>query len=79
MNDVISFRTFKLNFTPNLDVEDDFFLNSKQYGCNESRFEQWLRKQRLFIKRYTNNLECSLLDMKLTCNKWHFFSETFQS
>lgn len=74
--ELVSFQDFKGQWTLQ-DECDDLFLDTATYGCHEGAFEKWLKNQRLFVKRYTENSKKSLMRMLLPDNKWFFYIDRF--
>lgn len=74
----LSFRNYKSEWGFIESLHHDFFFETQQFGCHESEFEKWLKNQRLFIKRYADQLKKSLHDIVLPENKWSFFTSHFE-
>lgn len=73
----VSFQEYKSQWTLTHEHED-FFLDVEQYGCHETTFERWLKRQRMFIKRYGENCTIKLCDLELPERTWQFFTRHFE-
>ncbi len=73
---LVTFRKYKSDYSFALPTEN-YFQYDELYGCNESEFEKWLRKQRLFIKRFSQP-NVPLEKVRLPINKWGFFIKHYK-
>ncbi len=74
----LSFRNYKSEWGFIADNSLDYFFETQLFGCHETEFEKWLKRQRLFVKRYSEQLKKSLNDIVLPENKWGFFTSRFE-
>jgi hypothetical protein len=75
----MSFREYKSECSLNL-LHEDLFLDTEasKYGCYEDDFLEWLREQRLFIKRFATANAETLNDVRMPERKWGFFSLMYE-
>lgn len=73
----LSFRQYKSEYSL-YGLSEDYFVDTKDFGCSESEFEKWLKLQRMFIKRYTEQTLKSLEKICLPEKKWGFFISNFE-